>query len=187
MRQLSQQLEERSALLDASRAHVTELEARARDQEETMARQKRMLKEVKDEYHEQLQAVESKYEAQRAVNRVAEERMLELWQRLEAAAAAARARRPQPSQQQQQGSPDCSSCHEAIAAATHGSPPLSASLASSEGSMRAFLAAAAAPVAPTPAELRNLQAIVDRSSGETTPDGTLPSPSTLSHSHSDSC
>lgn len=80
---MNQQLEQRTALLESHRAHVNELESRARECDEMCAVQKRMLKEIKEMYDEQLRAVESRYEKQRAINRGLEERVLELWQRIE--------------------------------------------------------------------------------------------------------
>lgn len=104
-----------------------------------------MLKEVKDRYEEELNAVESKYRTQRSINLSLEERVLELWQRIETTANNNRGVRGA------HHSPDTSSCHEAGVtdrtgggatagglSSPHSSSPLSASLTSSEGSM-AFL------------------------------------------------
>lgn len=131
---LNQQLETRNALCESYRAHILDLESQTREYDEMCSSQKRMLKEVKEEYHEQLLAVESKYNSMRAINTMMEERVLELWQRVETLRAQ---RRPH-------ASPDTSSCHEATAAglvlvSPHSSPPLSASLPSSEGSTHHFL------------------------------------------------
>lgn len=186
VRLLGQQLEMKVAQVDAYRAHIAELESAAKDYDEMCAGQKRMLKEVKDEYHEQLRAVESKYETQRSINKCMEERFLELWQKIETLKAAQR--RPV------HHSPDTSSCHEAMVSASmasgptshaplspHSSPPLSTSLASSEGSMRAFLLSSSSNVDQNATkEIKNLQVFVNRehrlnSSEETTPDGGLPS------------
>lgn len=76
----------------------------------------------------------------------------------------------------------------------HSSPPLSASLASSEGSMRAFLLQSGPPSGQPSQdqirEMKNLQVIVNQgeersgvnSSEETTPDGTTRSLNSLNHS-----
>ncbi|GLV45534.1 Tsc1 [Carabus blaptoides fortunei] len=175
VRGFQQQLESKTSLIEAQKAHLQELEHATQQRDELYASQKRMLKEVKEEYHEQLCAVESKYETQRNINKSMEERILELWQRIETL-----------SRTRTVHSPDTSSCHEAgsvdrAASAAAGlsphSSPLSASLASSEGSM-AFLQ-------QQQQEIKNLQVIVDQSetslqlpapsgSEETTPDGNNP-------------
>lgn len=209
-------MEQRTSLVESYRAHVSELESRARECDEMCAVQKRMLKEVKEMYDEQLRSVESRYERQKTINRGLEERLLDLWQRIEVSCLntnesflrsdiefsfnylfqvlRAAQRRPQ------HHSPDTSSCHEAMGGGAsttqplspHSSPPLSASLASSEGSMRAFLLSGPPSGQPSASqdqirEMKNLQVIVNQgeersgvnSSEETTPDGTTRSLNSL--------
>lgn len=190
IRSYALQLENKCAFIEAQKAHVQELENASQQRDELCASQKRMLKEVKDRYEEELSAVESKYKTQCAVNRCLEERILELWQRVETLASNNRGARAA------HHSPDTSSCHEAgvtdraggVATGGLGSPhsssPLSASLASSEGSM-AFLHTAQQQQQQHPdvREIKNLQVIVDQESHhagpsgseETTPDGSNPS------------
>lgn len=84
---LTQQVETKNAQIESYKARISELESQTREYDEMYASQKRMLKEVKEEYHEQLRAVESKYETQRSVNKKMEEHILELWQRIEVSRA----------------------------------------------------------------------------------------------------
>lgn len=90
--------------------------------------QKRLLNGINEEHDEKLKAVESKYQAQLTINRALEERLLELRQRTE--------------MKRLIHSPDTSSCHEVNVTTTDRtqgvstqSSPLSASLASSDGSL----------------------------------------------------
>lgn len=94
------------------------------------------------------QAVESKYQTQLSINRAMEEKILELWQKIELTRGGRAVY-----------SPDTSSCHEVNATLTDRtsiatglsphSSPLSASLASSEGS--------AALMHPDVRDMKNLQ------------------------------
>lgn len=80
---LSQTLEARTAALEAAKATITELESLLVKKDAMIADAKRLLKVTKDEYHEQLEAVESKYGTLRAINSKLEEHMLELHHRTE--------------------------------------------------------------------------------------------------------
>lgn len=144
---LNQQLEAKANALEAYRTRTNELEHMVTQHDEQLAVHKKLLNEVKDECHEKLEAVESKYQAQLSINRALEEKILDLWQRNEAFSKL------------NVQSPDTSSCHEVNASTTDRtntaaglsphSSPLSVSLASSEGSM-AF-------INPDAKEMKNLQ------------------------------
>ncbi|GJQ87097.1 putative hamartin protein [Trypoxylus dichotomus] len=148
MQVLTQQLETKKKNLEACGTRITELEGIIQKHDDSCAVLKRQLNDIKEEYHKKLEAVESKYQTQLAINRSLEEKVVDLWQRLEIL-------------NKKVISPDISSCHEVNATltdrtgATQGlssqSSPLSASLASSEGSM-----------ASTISEVKNLQKIVDQ-------------------------
>lgn len=145
---LNQQLEAKANTLEAYRTRTGELEHMVTQGEEMLTGHKKLLNDIKDECHEKLEAVESKYQAQLSINRGLEERMLEQWQRIELLSSKLKVQ-----------SPDTSSCHEVNASNTDRtntaaglsphSSPLSASLASSEGSI-AF-------INPEAKELKNLQ------------------------------
>lgn len=129
----------KNSILESQKARISELESQTKEYDEMCATQKRMLREVEEAYHEQLRAVEDKYKTQRAINQKMEDRILELYQKMESMKTVYR--------RNAHYSPDTSSCHEAMGGASktepltspHSSPPLSASLASSEGSMKAYL------------------------------------------------
>ncbi|KAJ8957090.1 hypothetical protein NQ318_007304 [Aromia moschata] len=141
---VTQHLESKVAALEAYRTRVLELEQIVTSKEELIELQKQMLNNASELNHEKLQAVESKYQTQMAINRSLEEKILDLGQRLELEKA-----------KRSVHSPDTSSCHEVNVTTTAGmsphSSPLSASLASSEGS-----------TAFHDREVKNLQAIVDQ-------------------------
>ncbi|KAF5278927.1 hypothetical protein FQR65_LT15486 [Abscondita terminalis] len=149
IRNLQQSLEAKTSHLEACRARNSELEQLLSRSDESTCRQKRLLSEVAEEYEEKLKALESKYQTQLTISRFNDERILELWQRIELLT-----RHPVHS-------PDTSSCHEVHATMTDKnsittglsphSSPLSASLASSEGSL-AF----------GHSDMKNLQNIVDQ-------------------------
>ncbi|KRT86309.1 hypothetical protein AMK59_1539 [Oryctes borbonicus] len=148
MQVLTQQLETKKKNLEACGTRIAELESIIQKHDDSCAVLKRQLNDIKEEYHEKLKAVESKYQTQLAVNRCLEEKVVDLWQRIEIL-------------NKKVISPDISSCHEVNATLTDRtgtaqglssqSSPLSASLASSEGSM-----------ASTISEVKNLQKIVDQ-------------------------
>ncbi|KAF5277664.1 hypothetical protein FQA39_LY18452 [Lamprigera yunnana] len=149
IKNLQQLLEGKTSLLEASKARTLELEQLLSRSDESTARQKRLLSEVAEEYEEKLKALESKYQTQLTISRFNDERILELWQRIELLT-----RHPVHS-------PDTSSCHEVHATMTDKtsiatglsphSSPLSASLASSEGS-----------IAFGHSDMKNLQNLVDQ-------------------------
>lgn len=149
IKNLQQSLEAKTSLLEACRARISELEQLLNRSDESTTRQKRLLSEVAEEYEEKLKALESKYQTQLTISRFNDERILELWQRIELLT-----RHPVHS-------PDTSSCHEVHATMTDKtsiatglsphSSPLSASLASSEGS-----------VAFGHSDMKNLQNLVDQ-------------------------
>lgn len=192
---LKQQLDNRNVMIEGQKTQLQELEHASQQRDELCASQKRMLKEVKDRYEEELNAAESKYRTQRSINLSLEERVLELWQRIETTANNNRSVRGA------HHSPDTSSCHEAGVtdrtgggatagglSSPHSSSPLSASLTSSEGSM-AFLQGSV-PGGDV-REMKNLQVIVDQTEGtaptggsteHNTPEGSNP---TLLYNQSD--
>lgn len=141
---LHHQLEAKSNLLEAYRTRISELEHSIVQGEDILTTQKKLLNDTKDECHEKLQAAESKYQTQLHINRALESRIFELWQQVEA--------------KRSLQSPDTSSCHEVQPSITEKSAtaaglsphssPLSASLASSEGSIF---------INPDVKEIRNLQ------------------------------
>ncbi|CAH1109846.1 unnamed protein product [Psylliodes chrysocephalus] len=142
VRVLNQQLENKIMNLDAYRNRILELEHAIGTKDDLILSQKQLLCTINEEKFEKLEAVESKYQTQLTINRSLEEKILDLWQRLEAGKRFVH-------------SPDTSSCHEVNVTTTAGlsphSSPLSASLASSEGS-----------TAFHEREVKNLQAIVDQ-------------------------
>lgn len=71
-------LEMKSAQLDSVKERLIELEQQLVKRDETIALQKRMLKTVKEEHKEQFNALERKYQAQKAIVIKMEEAILEL-------------------------------------------------------------------------------------------------------------
>ncbi|KAK5642961.1 hypothetical protein RI129_009128 [Pyrocoelia pectoralis] len=149
IKNLQQSLETKTTQFEAARTRISELEQLLCHYDESTTRQKRLLSEVAEEYEEKLKALESKYQTQLTISRVNDERILELWQRIELLI-----RHPIHS-------PDTSSCHEVHATMTDKtsiatglsphSSPLSTSLASSEGS-----------VAFGYSDMKNLQNLLDQ-------------------------
>ncbi|KAJ8888284.1 hypothetical protein PR048_007771 [Dryococelus australis] len=74
-------LEVRNSELDAANARVAELEKALLGKDSVIAEQKRLLKNEKEHYCGRLEAVESKYNAQRTINQKLEECVMELNQR----------------------------------------------------------------------------------------------------------
>uniref|UniRef100_A0AAG5CNF5 Tuberous sclerosis 1 n=1 Tax=Anopheles atroparvus TaxID=41427 RepID=A0AAG5CNF5_ANOAO len=107
-------LQQKSAQLDTAKERQAELEQQLIKREETVTLQKRTLKAVKEEYQEKFKALESKYEAQKAIIIRMEDTIEEL--RVNSCVAK---------------SPD-SDRTDAVGSLDHTSP-LSISLASSEG------------------------------------------------------
>lgn len=125
---LSHHLDSKVALLEACQQRISELEQNVAQCESIISLQKRSLSGANEEHDEKLKAVESKYQTQLTINRALEERILELRQRTEIKRSI--------------HSPDTSSCHEVNVTTTDRtagistqSSPLSASLASSDGSL----------------------------------------------------
>lgn len=122
---LQRQSNAKSVTMEAYRARIADLEHSLAAKDELFVSQKRALTTLSEEHAVMMEAVESKYNTQLVVNRSLEERILELRMKLESEAARRRT-----------NSPDTSSCHEVrtTPTATQHSSPLSASLASSDGS-----------------------------------------------------
>ncbi|KAG8232141.1 hypothetical protein J437_LFUL012151 [Ladona fulva] len=75
---MQQLMDTKSASLEAAKSRVSELEAVVTRKDMLIADQKRLLKCAKEEYQEKLEAVETKYNALRAINQKLEEQLLEL-------------------------------------------------------------------------------------------------------------
>ncbi|XP_046388125.1 hamartin isoform X2 [Ischnura elegans] len=75
---MHQLMDSKTASLNAAKSRVTELEGIVTRRDMLIADQKRLLKCAKEEYQEQLEAVENKYNALRAINQKLEEQLLEL-------------------------------------------------------------------------------------------------------------
>ncbi|PSN42592.1 hypothetical protein C0J52_08706 [Blattella germanica] len=157
---ITEMLESRNSALEASKARNSELESVVTRRDMIIADQKRVLKQVKEEYHEKLQSVESKYQTQRSITQRMESHILELYQRIELAEYA--------SKRKSTRSPDSSGAHE-VSVGSAGSAdkpvgpssfsphssPLSESLGSAEGSLSGILGGEGV-------EMKNLQVIVDQ-------------------------
>lgn len=72
-------LDQKSAMLDTSKARLCELESQLSRKDSMFTEQKRLLKMVKEEYQEKFNALEAKYAAQKAIILRLEEEMLELY------------------------------------------------------------------------------------------------------------
>lgn len=119
---LQRQINAKSVTMEAYRARIADLEHSLAAKDELFVSQKRALTTISEEHAVMMEAVESKYNLQLAINRSLEERILELRMKFEGEVARRRT-----------NSPDTSSCHEVRTTPTATSP-LSASLASSDGS-----------------------------------------------------
>ncbi|XP_019873494.1 hamartin isoform X2 [Aethina tumida] len=158
IKEVKDRLESTKCLLNAHRERLSELEQKLKTKDNLISQQKQQMAGMAEENRCKIQAVESKYQTQLRINLALEERLLEARQ--------LRGRHA--------NSPDTSSCHEAnttttatdrtqggcagasgAGALSAHSSPLSASLASSEGSV-AF---------HETRELKNLQALVDQKEG----------------------
>ncbi|KAL3284795.1 hypothetical protein HHI36_018936 [Cryptolaemus montrouzieri] len=138
-------------LIEAYRQRIADLEGILSQKDEGIAQLKKSLMEVNAENYEKLKAMESKYKTQLSINRALEQKMLQLYTKIELPGL------------RSLHSPETSSCHEAIASASISglsphSSPLSASLASSESS-NAFLSSDIK-------DMKNLQVLVDRKAGK---------------------
>nr|ALE20552.1 TSC1 [Leptinotarsa decemlineata] len=141
---MNQQLEAKVGILEAYKHRVIEMEHIILERDNLILSLKQMIQEVNEQRFEKLEAVESKYQTQLIISRALEERIMDLGQRLEFERG-----------KRSVHSPDTSSCHEVNVTTAAGfsphSSPLSASLASSEGS-----------AAFHEKEVKNLQALVDQ-------------------------
>ncbi|XP_069705374.1 hamartin isoform X2 [Periplaneta americana] len=160
IRAINEMLEQRNSVLEAAKARVADLESVMTRRDMIIADQKRVLKQVKEEYQEKLEAVESKYETQRAITQRMESHILELYNQLEVA--------ENISKRKSTRSPDSSGAHE-VSIGSSGSAekpvgpssfsphssPLSESLGSAEGSLSGILGGEGV-------EMKNLQVIVDQ-------------------------
>ncbi|XP_055612808.1 hamartin [Uranotaenia lowii] len=113
VKDLRSSVELKSAQLDSAKERLSELELQLNKRDETITMQKRMLKTVKEEHKEQFNALERKYDAQKAIVIRMEEAILEL-------------------QINNAGRSPDSDKTDAVGSLDHTSP-LSISLASSEG------------------------------------------------------
>ncbi|XP_017775140.1 PREDICTED: hamartin isoform X2 [Nicrophorus vespilloides] len=146
---LQQQLESKNLIIEAHRSRISELEQAMCHHGEAEAMYKKTFNDLREEFHEKIKSVESKYRSQLSVNQALEEKIFDLYQQVESTC------------RRGVHSPDTSSCHEVNATMTDRtgtapglsphSSPLSASLTSSEGSM-AFVHS----------EMKNLQVIMDQ-------------------------
>ncbi|KAJ6638849.1 Hamartin, partial [Pseudolycoriella hygida] len=72
-------LDIKSSQLDTAKARLAELELDGSRRDSKFTDQKRLLKTVKEEYHEKFQALEAKYDAQKAIILRLEEEILDLY------------------------------------------------------------------------------------------------------------
>lgn len=161
---LRQILDSKSSLLEATKARVAELESSATNNAHHMNEKKRQLKVVKDEYNDQLQAVESKYQAQKKINQRLQENNLELLKVIAELKSKRKREGREPTASQPAAasssshlthpkSPDSVCSDDRL---PHSSSPLSESLSSSEGmSLPGILARDVSTI-------QNLQVIVDQ-------------------------
>lgn len=177
---LRQILDTKNSALEAAKARVSELESNATNVALHMNEKKRQLKVVKDEYNDQLQAVESKYQAQKKTNQRLQETNLELLKiiaelkskrkregREASASQPAATSSSSHSHRSHPKSPDSVCSDDRL---PHSSSPLSESLSSSEGmSLPGILARDVTTI-------QNLQVIVDQP--EHPVEATLSSPPT---------
>ena len=152
---LRRQVDNGKTLVEAFRSRLGELESREARKETQLIDQQRLLLEAKERHEAEIQAVESKYEAQVEINLLLQGRILELHAKLEAVTFGR-----------------SSSINLASSASPkERSPTLSASLASScEGSL-AFIHSASGIIndgCEPAGEIPNLQAIVEPSRSQAT-------------------
>ncbi|XP_045464326.1 hamartin isoform X4 [Harmonia axyridis] len=148
---LKNNIDSKKTLMEAYKQRIIDLELILSQKDEGISDLKRNLMEVNSENYEKLKAVESKYKSQLSINRALEQKMLQLFTKIESPGL------------RSLHSPETSSCHEAIATPSVSglsphSSPLSVSLASSESSA-AFLSSDIK-------DMKNLQVLVDRKAGK---------------------
>ncbi|XP_046735382.1 hamartin isoform X1 [Diprion similis] len=148
---LRRQLESRISLIEALRARLIELEGGEAQREALLTEQHQLLQEAKERHEAELEALESKYKAQRAINLHLEERVLELLGTLE----------------DKSSTNACTTNTVSSASPKERSPPLSVSLASSSEGSLAFMQSGGgtgfmmSDCCDPAGEITNLQAIVD--------------------------
>lgn len=155
---IRRQLESRSSHLEALKARLSELENKEARKETQLVNLQRLLQETKEQHASELEAVESKYQAQVKINLLLEGRILELHGKLETATY---------SNTSPMGNPASS------ASPKERSPPLSTSLASSSEGSLAFIHPGAGIIMndccdTATGEIPNLQAMIEPSSSQTT-------------------
>ncbi|XP_077271959.1 tuberous sclerosis 1 protein hamartin isoform X3 [Temnothorax americanus] len=157
---IRRQLESRSSHLEAVKARLGELENKDARKETQLLNLQRLLQETKEQHASELEAVESKYQAQVEINLHLEGRILELHGKLETATY---------SNTSPMGNPASS------ASPKERSPPLSTSLASSSEGSLAFIHPGAGIIMndccdTATGEIPNLQAMIEPipSSSQTT-------------------
>ncbi|PNF26098.1 hypothetical protein B7P43_G04921 [Cryptotermes secundus] len=153
---VNEMLESRNSLLEAAKARIIELDSVVTRRDMIIADQKRILKQVKEEYQKKLEAVESKCDTHRAIRQRMESHVLELYHQLDIAEKTSKVKGSR--------SPDSSAAHEVsvISAGSADKPsfsphssPLSESLGSAEGSLSGILSG-------KDVGMKNLQVIVDQ-------------------------
>lgn len=179
---LRQVLDTKNSSLEAAKARVAELESNASTVAHHMNEKKRQLKVVKDEYNDQLQATESKYQAQKKINQRLQENNLELLKIIAEFKSKRKREGREPSASQPAASGSSSHVHPKSPDSVcsddrlpHSSSPLSESLSSSEGMSL---------LARDVSTIQNLQVIVDQP--EQIPDATQspPTPTKITASSS---
>lgn len=157
---VNEMLDLRNSTLEAAKARIAELESVITRRDMIIADQKRVLEQVKEEYQEKLESVESKYQTHRSITQRMENHILELLHKLSLAENTSMGKNTR--------SPDTSAAHE-VSVSSAGSAdkpfgpsnfsphssPLSESLGSAEGSLSGILSGEGV-------EMKNLQVIVDQ-------------------------
>ncbi|KAL6263512.1 hypothetical protein P5V15_006302 [Pogonomyrmex californicus] len=148
---IRRQLESRTSHLEALKTRLSELENKDARKETQLVNLQRLLQETKEQHASELEAVESKYQAQVEINLLLEGRILELHGKLETAT---------DSNTSPMGNPASS------ASPKERSPPLSTSLASSSEGSLAFIHPGAGIIMndccdTATGEIPNLQAMIE--------------------------
>ncbi|KAJ9597282.1 hypothetical protein L9F63_011853, partial [Diploptera punctata] len=149
---LNELLESRTSALEAAKARISDLESVVTRRDMIIADQKRVLKQVKEEYQQKLEAVESKYQTQRSITQKMENHILELHHRLELAERRKSTRSPDSSGAHDVSVGSAGSAEKPVGPSSFSphSSPLSESLGSAEGSLSGILGAEGV-------EMKNLQ------------------------------
>lgn len=171
---VNEMLESRNSALEAAKARIAELESVITRRDMIIADQKRVLEQVKEDYQEKLESVESKYQTHRSITQRMECHILELLRQLSLAENTSMGKNTR--------SPDSSAAHE-VSVSSAGSAdkplgpssfsphssPLSESLGSAEGSLAGILSGEGV-------EMKNLQVIVDQPEQPSTDQHKQPGP-----------